>query len=135
MTSEPDTGRALLDTSVVIDFVEVEAELPDQLTISTVSLAELCAGLYTNPDPMIRVQRQLRLQWVESTFPAHPFDVESARTFGSLWALVEAMGRRPRKRMADLQIAATAVAHGLPLYTRNPEDFKGLGGFLHVVAV
>jgi predicted nucleic acid-binding protein len=32
-------------------------------------------------------------------------------------------------------IAATAAAHGLPLYTRNPRDFEGLEGDVEIVAV
>jgi len=32
-------------------------------------------------------------------------------------------------------IAATALAHQLPLYTRNPKDFTGLDGLIEIVAV
>jgi predicted nucleic acid-binding protein len=32
-------------------------------------------------------------------------------------------------------IAATAASLGLPLYTRNPDDFKGLESQLNVVPV
>ncbi|MGH8794569.1 MAG: hypothetical protein ACRDXX_18205 [Stackebrandtia sp.] len=59
----------------------------------------------------------------------------AARTFGSLSGLVVAAGRKPRKRIADPQIASTAVADGVALYTRNPDDFNGLGGLLNVVAM
>ena len=39
------------------------------------------------------------------------------------------IGRSRRRRVADLLIAATAHANGLPLYTRNPDDFDGLGNW------
>jgi hypothetical protein len=32
-------------------------------------------------------------------------------------------------------IAATAAAHGLPLYTRNPDDFRGLDSAVTVIAI
>lgn len=35
----------------------------------------------------------------------------------------------------DLQIAATAVRHDIPLLTRNPDDFAGLEGALDLVAL
>ena len=44
-------------------------------------------------------------------------------------------GRQPRRRAADLLIAATALAAGMPLYTRNADDFQGLEQILKVVAV
>lgn len=44
-------------------------------------------------------------------------------------------GRKPRRRVADLMIAAIAVAENLPLFTTNPDDFKGLDDLLTVVPV
>lgn len=44
-------------------------------------------------------------------------------------------GRSPRSRVADLLIAATALAHQLPLYTRNPGDVAHLPGTLEVIPV
>lgn len=50
-----------------------------------------------------------------------------------IYAAVAARGRKARGRRAvDLLIAATALAAGLFLYTRNPEDLDGLGDLLDV---
>lgn len=65
-----------------------------------------------------------------------PFDASSARAFGRIYAAMAAKGRKARGRRAiDLLIAATALAEGLPLYTRNPEDFRGLADLLDVRTV
>ncbi len=39
----------------------------------------------------------------------------------------------PGLRAVDLLIAATALAHRLPLYTRNGDDFRFLGGLVEVI--
>lgn len=136
--SEPAVPRhVLLDTSVLIDYSEVRSALPDdaEAAISAISLAELAAGLHSTKDPMKQAQRQLQFQWVARSFNPLAFDGETANVYGSLAFLLEQIGRRPRGRVADLRIAATAVQYSLPLYTRNPDDFKGLGPLLNVVTV
>jgi hypothetical protein len=126
----------LLDTSVVIDHDQVDpADLPDQSAISAVTLAQLAAGPHTTDDPDERSRRQDRLQWAATTFDPLPFDEEAARAYGRVVAAVRAAGRRERSRVADLLIAATAVAGGLPLVTRNAQDFAGLDDLLDVRAV
>lgn len=135
MTSSADKSSGLLDTSVIVDFQSLRERLPQQFAISTVTLAELSSGLHTTDDPVKRAQRQMRLQWLDAKIEPLPFDAEAARTYGSVAALVLAIGRKPRKRIADLQIASTAISRGMPLYTRNPDDFKGLDAFLDVVAL
>jgi toxin FitB len=81
---------------------------------------------------MIRSQR---LADIEAAFAAIPFDREAARRYGTLVALTIAANRDPRPRHIDLMIAATAAAHGLPLYTRNPDDFRGLDSAVTVIAI
>jgi predicted nucleic acid-binding protein len=129
--------RGLLDTSVVIDLEVVPvAALPVEVAISAVTLAELAAGPHATNDPAERGRRQDRLQRVEAAFDALPFGADAARAYGRVFSAVVNEGRKPRgARAVDLLIAATAVAEGLPLYTRNPDDFRSLGGLLDVIEV
>jgi predicted nucleic acid-binding protein len=131
-----DIERGLLDTSVVIDLPTIPAEsLPLESAISAITLAELTAGVAGAKDPVTRVVRQRHLQATEASFDVLPFDPGSARAYGHIDVLVRAVGRSPRARIADLFIAATAVANDLPLITRNPKDFVGLDSILAVVAI
>ncbi|MCF3941408.1 MULTISPECIES: type II toxin-antitoxin system VapC family toxin [Gordonia] len=131
-----DEAAGLLDTSVIIDLNSINASvLPAKIAISTVSLAEIAAGPAATDDVAERARRQDRLQRVEATFEPIPFDGEAARAYGRIYAAVVAVGRKPRRRLADLQIAATALANDMTLITRNPDDFVGLDDLIRVVAV
>jgi hypothetical protein len=127
----------LLDTSVVIDLERVDAEsLPTEVAVSALTLAELAAGPHATADRDERARRQERLQRAEATFAPLPFDANAARAYGRIYAAVATKGRKARGRRAiDLMIAATAVAEGLPLYTRNPDDFRGLATLVDVRGV
>jgi predicted nucleic acid-binding protein len=128
--------RGLLDTSVVIDLHMIDPELlPDESAISAVTLAELAAGPHATKDAEERARRQDRLQWATGTWDALPFDTNSARMYGRVFAAVRSAGRTSRSRLADLLIASTAAANGLPLYTRNPADFVGLEQLVAVKSV
>jgi predicted nucleic acid-binding protein len=129
--------RGLLDTSVVIDLARIDpVDLPSEIAISAVTLAELAAGPHATLDPEERGRRQDLLQRTEAMFESLPVDGAVARAYGRVYAAVAAAGRKARGRRAfDLLIAATALAGELPLYTRNPSDFKELDGLLEVVAV
>ena len=130
-------ARGLIDTSVVIDLEQLEAaDLPIEIAISAITLAELAAGPHATNDPAERARRQDRLQRAEATFEPLPVDSAVARAYGRVYAAVAASGRKARGRRAvDLFIASTAVAAGLPLYTRNPDDFAALTDMLEVVAI
>lgn len=130
-------SAGLLDTSVVIDWdsPDVAAALPDEAAICGITLAELAAGPHLAGAADERARRQARLQQVEATFEAVPFDAAAARSYGQVVAAVTQTGRSHRRRIADLLIAATAHANGMPLYTRNPDDFGGLGALVDIVAI
>ena len=133
--------RGLLDTDILILRRWIDPErLPTQMAISAVTLADLSAGVHlvNGDDTAARDERARRtdvLQRVESEFDPIPFDAEAARAFGRISAAVSEGGRTPRRRVADLMIAAVAAAADLPLYTTNPDDFAGLAGIVRIVAV
>ncbi len=125
----------MIDTSVLIDLETLDpAELPAQLAISAVTLGELACGPHATADEGERARRQDRLQRAEATFDPLPFDAACARAYGRVYSAIAAAGRKARgARALDLLIAATAIAHELPLYTRNAKDLAGLDGILEVV--
>jgi predicted nucleic acid-binding protein len=129
--------RGLLDTSVVIDLERIPVDqLPTEAAVSALTVAELAAGPHATTDGNERARRQDRLQRVEAVFEPIPVGVEAARSYGRVFAATSAAARSVRGvRAVDLLLAATAVAEGLPLFTRNPADFAHLEGIVEVVSV
>jgi predicted nucleic acid-binding protein len=134
---DPAPRRGLLDTSVLIDLDEIEPErLPEEPAISALTLAELAAGPHAATEPAERARRQERLQRIESTVDALPFDAAAARAYGRIYEATVAAGRKARgRRSVDLLVAATALAAGLPVYTRNARGFGDLEELVEIVAV
>jgi predicted nucleic acid-binding protein len=123
--------RVLFDTSLLIG--PTPAPVDADIAISAVSLAELHFGVLVAGSEVARAERLRRLAAMERTFDALPVDEIVAREYGRLAAAVVAAGRQPRARVADLLIAATARAHDAALWTRNPDDFAGLGELVEIV--
>lgn len=128
MSPVPRSRQGLLDTSTVIILSGITdaAVLPIEPLISAVTLAELSVGPLVAKKESERAARQAHLQQAEADFDALPFDAEAARTFGQVAASLRRAGRKTKARAFDAMIAATAMAHDLPLYTCNPDDFKGI---------
>jgi predicted nucleic acid-binding protein len=137
--------QGMLDTNILILRRWVDpAELPDEMAISAITLAELSAGPHevrrndeqdAYDEHAERARRLEVLQRAENEFDPVPFDAEAARIFGRVTAAVVAAGRKPRGRVTDLMIAATAIAEGLPLFTTNPDDFIGLDSLIRIFPV
>jgi predicted nucleic acid-binding protein len=137
--------QGLLDTNIMVLRKWINAEeLPAEMAITAITLAELSAGPHQvrgseeqsdYDEHAERARRMDVLQRAENEFDPIPFDVEAARMYGRICAAVVSAGREPRRRVADLMIAAIAAAEELPLFTTNPDDFKGLDNLITIVPV
>ena len=129
MTGEP-VRRGLLDTNIMILRSRIAPEeLPDEMAISAVTLAELSAGPHevrpdTEQDVYFEAAERARrldvLQRAEHEFDPIPFDTDAARAYGRVTAAVIAAGRKPRRRAVDLMIVATAIAASSPCTRQIP---------------
>jgi len=128
--------RGVLDTSTVILLSRLTDPdvLPVEPMITAVTLAELSAGPLLASSDDERAARQAHVQQAEADFDAVPFDAQAARAFGRVTLSLRRSGRKANARAFDALIAATALAHDLPVYTCNPADFAGIDGLV-VVAV
>lgn len=124
----------LFDTCVLIDLERVDLGAYADRTglVSAVSVGELAFGMDVGGDEQ-RGERVRLFQEVLRDYEVLHYDIEEAKLYGVLATLVRAIGRNPRPRRLDLQIAATAAAHHLPLLTCNPDDFAGIDRLVDVV--
>ncbi|MBK5219452.1 MAG: PIN domain-containing protein [Thermoleophilia bacterium] len=104
------------------------------MAVSALTLAELASGPVAVADPTERARRMEHVQRIEASFESLPFDPACARSYARVYAAVAATGRKPRgPRTVDLLIAATALAHAIPLYTLDASDLRGLGDLIELV--
>jgi predicted nucleic acid-binding protein len=129
---KPDRG--LIDTSVAIALERLnQAALPAEIAISALTLAELTAGPHAATG-LGRSRRRNHLQRIEASVECLDLDPARSRAYGRIYAATRAIGRKPRgARCVDLMIAATACAYGLPLYTLNASDIRGLNHLAEIV--
>jgi predicted nucleic acid-binding protein len=126
----------ILDTCTYIDLGLLNAEaLPTVPEITAITMAELHQGIAMAKDAATRAARTEILGAAIVDFDPLPFDRDAATRYGTLVALTLEANRDPRPRRMDLMIAAIASSRGLPLYTRNETDFRGLEDLVEVVAV
>jgi hypothetical protein len=115
-------ARAVLDTSVFIAAEDGrrldEAGLPDEAAISVVTLAELHAGVLAASDVDTRARRLATLAAV-SDIELLVIDESVAVEWARMRVLLAEDGRRAN--VNDLWIAATALAHDLPVVTQDAD--------------
>lgn len=91
-------------------------------------------GIVRAADDVERVKRTINLQRARAAFEELPVDGSVAEAYVAVATAVQAEGRNPRPRSFDLLIAATALAHELPLFTRDSKDFMTLRHLIDVRA-
>lgn len=128
-------ARGLLDTSVFIASesgrpLAVE-RLPDEAAISAVTLAELHVGVLAARDVDTRARR---LTTLEATADVQVLGVDEA--VAAVWARLRVHLAESGRRLNinDLWIAATALAHSLPVVTQD-DDFAPVDGVAGLAVV
>ncbi len=114
-------SRAIADTSVFIarESGRPLAELPDEIAVSVITGAELELGVLRATDSVVRATRLATLASVRTEYPLLPIDDQTASCFARIADAELRDGRRLRRH--DTWIAATALRHGVPVVTQDPD--------------
>ena len=119
-------SRGLADTSL---FIAKESGrslqtdlLPDELAVSAITIGELRAGVLAAPDT---TTRDRRLSTLTAALALNPIPVDE--TVAAAWAKLRVALRENKLKMPvnDSWIAATAMAHGIPVVTQD-DNFPSL---------
>jgi len=126
----------VIDTNFFIDVENQRLEL-DKLKkfseygeayIAAVTASELLTGVHLASSSKIRVKRSAFVEGIISKIPILEFDEKVARAYAEVYAACFKPRNKASTNVHDLQIGATALAHGFPVLTSNKIDFKKIPG-------
>ena len=118
---DTDAISEVFKSKPLSDYIRWLSGVPraDQFT-SAVVIGELYKGAFRSTN------RELHLQNIETrvlqALTVLPYEIEAARVYGEIEAALAQ--KRQMLADADLQIAATAIVHGLELVTGNVKHFS-----------
>jgi len=120
----------LLDTNIVSYWMrgdgkiinEIKSHKPSDLSISTITLAEIYYGI--EKSPVKKKERRNKIEHIYLQLKIYPFDELSARKYSIIRTQLEKDGLVISER--DLQIASIAMANKLIVVTHNVKEFKGI---------
>jgi tRNA(fMet)-specific endonuclease VapC len=123
----------VVDTSVFIAFERDDRALDlgglpaeEDLFISAITVSELLVGVHRADSAARRNRRLAYVEAILADFPILPLETEAARVHAQLHAAQLDAGWRSGAH--DLLIAATALAHGFAVLTRDVDDFERVPG-------
>lgn len=99
---------------------------PDRIVVSVITVGELRLGVLAAEDGSVRAQRLKTLSRAEALEPL-PIDDEVARAWAGLRLSLRDTGRS--MPVNDSWIAATAMAHGIPVVSQD-DDYNDVPGVL-----
>jgi toxin FitB len=132
--------RILLDTCVLSELhrgggeagvrAAVSAHLPEDVYLSVITVGEITKGVLRLPQGRRKIELMTWLRALDRDYAGRVLDIgrETVGIWGEISALAEARGRI--LPVADGLIAATAIQHGLRIYTRNVADFAVSGAMV-----
>jgi tRNA(fMet)-specific endonuclease VapC len=130
----------LIDSSVLIAAerraldldAAMAAHAEEPVAIAAITASELLHGVSRAATQAQRQRREAFVEGLLAVLPVLPFDLVTARIHASLWARLAAKGTIVGAH--DLLIAATAIAAGYRVSTRDRRSFGAIPG-LEVVVV
>jgi len=130
--------KALLDTSILIPISQAGQEPPDlsdvdDALVSTLSFAELAIGVHSAAEVAVLRHRSARLAALRDLFGVGvPFDDDCERSHQRILAHIADIGGDVKARRFDRLIAATALALGATLVTRNADHVANLRPLVNI---
>ncbi len=128
-------SAGLLDTGIFIarEVARPLGQLPDRVAVSVISLGELELGVLAADDGEVRARRADTLALARESDPI-PLSESVMMAWAHLVNDCRRAGLHRTVRLTDALIAATAVAHGLPVVTQDA-DFDQMANAHHLLRV
>ena len=128
-------SAGLLDTGIFIarEVARRLGQLPDRVAVSVISLGELELGVLAADDGEVRARRADTLALARESDPI-PLSESVMMAWAHLVNDCRRAGLHCTVRLTDALIAATAVAHGLPVVTQDA-DFDQMANAHHLLRV
>lgn len=117
-----DLERGKLDPELYLK----ELEPDEEIFISIITVSELLYGVHRAITPDQKLHRSSFVEKIISNLPALPIDLHVARTHSELTYSLASSGKKIG--IHDSWIAATCIANGFQLSTRDNRAFQHIPG-------